>query len=103
MRRATKTQAGVGVSSFISMDVGGVSERASLAVFVDSGTIDATVEYTLEDVSTITPTDDLWFPHSKLTNKSAKSIGTLIGAVSALRLRNAAAGTARLIMLQSNL
>ena len=103
MRRVIAQIAGVGVTGLISIDEFGASLKTTLAVTPDSGSIDATVEFTLEDVeNTGTPADALWFPHSKLTHKTTKAVGTLIGAVSAVRLRNEAAGTARLVVLQAS-
>jgi hypothetical protein len=103
MRRVVVQQAGAGVSGLVPIDEFGTNLKTSLAIIVDSGVIDATVEYTLEDVeNTGTPADGFWFQHSRLTNRVSKAVGTLIGAVSAVRLRNAGTGTARLVVLQAS-
>lgn len=102
MRRFSMSQAGVGVTAPVTLDVGSSCERATI-VFWPTGTIDATLEYTLDSVSGSVPADDRWVAHSKLTNKTVKSIGTLIGVVNAVRLRNAGAGTVDATVLQGNL
>lgn len=100
MRPITIDVVGVGESPPIPLDLYLTPFNVSLFVEAPSGAIDATVQYTGDDVFNPAVTLN-WTNHADLTNKVAAAVGTIISPVTAVRLVNAAAGTARLRVVQS--
>lgn len=100
MRPINIDQAGAGTSAWVPLDVYQRPFNVSLALEVVSGAINATVQYTM---------DNIWDPtvvpnavnHADLTAKTAYTDGTLISTVMAVRLVNADVGTARLRIIQA--
>lgn len=98
MRPTSVTVVGAATSVPIPLNYHSTPFNVTLQVSVVSGVIDATVQYTNDDIRAEgwTPAGGNWFNHVDLTNVAALSDGTLISPVSAIRLVNAAAGTAKL-------
>src|SRR3990167_1250558 len=59
--------------------------QVSLAVNL-SGTIDYTVQHTLDDIRTVDFDDLFWLPHSSLVTKTADADGNYVSPVTATRL-----------------
>jgi hypothetical protein len=100
MRPVTITVAGAGNSPAIPLDIYLTPFNVSLFITVVSGAIDASVEYTGDDIfdPDVTPQ---WFPHDTLQNEVAAADGTIISPVTAVRLVNADTGTAQLRVVQA--
>lgn len=103
MRPITVDVVGVGTSSVIPLDLYQRPFNVSLFITVVSGVIDATVEFTGDDVFAVgyNPAAGNWHPHADLQNEVAAANGTLISPVTAVRLLNAGVGTARLKVVQA--
>lgn len=100
MRPSKVDVAGVGNSAPVPVDIYISPFQLSLEIQVVSGTIDATVEYTFDDVFDGDVTLN-WTAHADLANEVAKAHGTILNPVRAVRLVNAGTGTARLIIIQA--
>ena len=102
MRPVTVTVVGAGQSVPIPLDLYLTPFNVSLFLILVSGVIDATVEYTGNDV--FNPDEVLtWFPHADLQNEVASITGTIISPVRAVRLVNAGTGTVSLQVVQSGI
>lgn len=103
MRPITMLVVGAATSVPIVLDQYLTPFNVSLTVSAPSGAIVATVQYTNDDVfaAGYNPALGQWFDHADLTAVVALSAGTLISPVSAVRLVNAGAGTAQLIVRQA--
>lgn len=103
MRPVTVTVVGVGNSAPIPLDQYISPFNVSLQIVDLAGAVDMTVEYTNDDVFAVgyDPNTGNWFPHADLTNQLGAAVGTIISPVSAVRLVNADAGTAQLIVRQA--
>lgn len=103
MRPVTVTVAGAGNSSPIPLDLYITPFELTLQISIVSGAINATVQYTNDDVfaSGYDPATGNWFNHADLVNEVAAAIGTIISPVTAVRLVNADTGTARLRVTQA--
>lgn len=100
MRPITVDVVGAGNSSLIPLDLYQRPFNVTLVVEIVSGAINATVQYTGDDIfnPAVTP---VWFDHADLVNEVAAANGTIISPVTAVRLANADTGTARLRVLQA--
>ncbi len=105
MRPVQVQVVGVGNSPVIPPDQYLSPFNLSLFVDVVSGVVDATVQYTFDDVfsPTFDPGTATWFPHADLTNVAADSVGTIISPVSGVRIINAGAGTVNLRLIQAGI
>lgn len=77
----------------------------SLFIEIGAGAINATVEYTSDDVFAVgyNPATGSWYEHTDLIDKIAKANGTLISPASAVRIVNTDTGTAILRVLQAGI
>jgi hypothetical protein len=77
--------------------------KVTLQVAIASGAINATVQYTNDDIRREgwNPATANWFNHADLTAVTALAVGTLISPVSAVRMSNTGAGVARLSIRSS--
>lgn len=100
MRPVVVQVAGAGNSDPIPLDIYLTPFHVSLFISIASGAINATVQYTGDNVfdSTVTP---VWHDHVDLQNEIAATDGTIISPVRAVRLVNADTGTARLTVIQA--
>lgn len=100
MRPLTIEVNGVGNSPPVPLDVYQTPFNISLFVEVVAGAIDATVQYTGDNVfdPSVVPQ---WFDHAELQNETAAATGTIISPVTAVRLANNDTGTARLRIVQA--
>ncbi len=103
MRPVTVQVVGADESAPIPLDLRLTPFQVSLQISVVSGAIDATVQYTQDDVfaSDFDPATATWFNHADLVNETAAANGTLISPVTAVRLVNADTGTAQLVVTQA--
>lgn len=94
---------GVETTDPVPLDVYQRPFNVTLTVAVISGVVDATVEYTTDDIwaEDYDPTTGNWQAHADLTNIAATSYGTIISPVTAVRMVNAGTGTAQLVVLQA--
>lgn len=79
--------------------------KVSLDLEIVSGAINATVQYTFDDVfaSGYNPATGSWFDHTDITAAIAKANGTLVSPCTAVRVVNADTGTARLRVFQAGI
>jgi hypothetical protein len=103
----TNTSAGnaaSGSSAVVPLDLYLTPFNVSLFLEI-TGTANATVQYTGDDINVTTSLDALtWTSHSDLTAKTASAIGTLISPVTAVRvLNNSGTGTVVLRVVQSGI
>lgn len=100
MRPITVDVVGAANSAVIPLDLYLTPFEVSLGIEVVAGAINATVQYTLDDIwnPAIVP---VWTNHADLAGKVAAAVGTIISPVTAVRLVNADVGTARLRVVQA--
>jgi len=105
MRPITMLAVGAVTSGPIPLDQDISPFSVTLQVSATAGAIVATVEYTGDDVFAVgyNPATGNWFPHTDITAVVGDTMGTLISPVSAVRLVNAGAGTAQLIVRQAGI
>lgn len=77
--------------------------NVTLQVSIVSGAINATVQYTADDIRADgwSAASANWFNHADLTGVVALDIGTLISPVTAVRMANTDTGTARLTIISA--
>lgn len=93
----------LGASSTTPLDQYQTPFNVSLGIVI-TGTVDVTLQYTLDDVFADHPGPFTWIDHPNLTNITADDDATFISPVSACRLlTNSGVGTAVLRIIQAGL
>lgn len=103
MRPVTVDAVGAVTTNPIPLNWRKTPHNVTLQVSVVSGVINATVQYTADDIRVAgwDPATANWFNHADLTAKTALSVGTIISPVTAVRMTNADTGTARLTIVSA--
>jgi hypothetical protein len=95
---------GVGASQEVPLDQYISPFNVSLAVLIESGALNYTVQFTFDDVFSGNSGPFTWFDHTDLTALAVDAQATLISNVKAVRmLTNSGLGTARFESLQAGL